>query len=123
MKKILGFDLGGTKVLAAVLDHDFNILSRVKMKANADLGVESVYRVICNVIEDACEEAGIKIKDLVAIGGCAPGLVEPHTGLVYDTPNLGFKNFPLQAKLEKDFKVPVHIENDVNAGLYGELHF
>lgn len=123
MKKILGFDLGGTKVLAAVLDSDFNILSRVKMKANADLGVKSVYKVICAVINDACDEAGINTSDLAAIGGCAPGLVEPKTGLVYDTPNLGFKNFPLQAKLSKDFNVPVHIENDVNAGLYGELHF
>jgi glucokinase len=123
MKKILGFDLGGTKVLAAVLDSEFNILSRVKMKANADLGVESVYKVICAVIEDACDEAGIKTSDLAAIGGCAPGLVEPSTGLVYDTPNLGFKNFPLQEKLAEDFKVAVHIENDVNAGLNGELHF
>jgi len=123
MKKILGFDLGGTKVLAAVLDNDFNILSRVKMKANADLGVKSVYKVICAVIKDACDEAGIDVSDLSAIGGCAPGLVEPKTGLVYDTPNLGFKNFPLQEKLSQDFNIPVHIENDVNAGLYGELHF
>lgn len=123
MKKILGFDLGGTKVLAAVLDNDFNILSRVKMKANADLGVKSVYKVICAVINDACDEAGIDVSDLAAIGGCAPGLVEPKTGLVYDTPNLGFKNFPLQEKLSQDFNIPVHIENDVNAGLYGELHF
>jgi glucokinase len=93
------------------------------MKANADLGVNSVYKVIANVIKDACDEAGVKTKDLAAIGGCAPGLVEPQTGLVYDTPNLGFKDFPLQQKLSDDFNVPVHIENDVNAGLYAELHF
>ncbi|WDE97474.1 ROK family protein [Lentisphaera profundi] len=123
MNKILGFDLGGTKVLAAVLDKDFNILSRVKMKANADLGLNSVYKVICSVINDACDEAGIKTSDLSAIGGCAPGLVEPKTGLVYDSPNLGFKDFPLQENLSKDFNLPVKIENDVNAGLYGELHF
>ncbi|MCH2207952.1 MAG: ROK family protein [Lentisphaerales bacterium] len=123
MKYYIGFDLGGTKVVAAALDEKFNILSRSKEKAGADKGTDAVYEVICSVIKKACEEANIILDDVVAIGGCAPGLVCPKTGLVFDTPNLGFKNFPLRQKLEDDFKVPVIIENDVNAGLYGELKF
>ena len=122
-KRILGFDLGGTKVAAAVLDKNFKVLTRTKEKARADEGVEAVFKVICGVIEDACKQAGIKVADLNAIGGCAPGLVEPKTGLVYDTPNLGLKNFPLKQRLEEKFGVAVTIENDVNAGLYGEFCF
>ena len=116
---ILGFDLGGTKVVAAVLDKKFKIVSRVKEKARADEGVEAVFKVICGVIEEACKQAQLEVSELKAIGGCAPGLVEPKTGLVYDTPNLGLKNFPLKQRLEEKFEVPVTIENDVNAGLYG----
>ena len=120
---ILGFDLGGTKVAAAVWDKKFKVLSRLKEKARADEGAEAVFKVICDVIQNACKEAGIKISELSAIGGCAPGLVEPKTGLVFDTPNLGLKNFPLKQRLEDKFGVSVTIENDVNAGLYGEFCF
>jgi glucokinase len=123
MKYYLGFDLGGTKVSAAVLNEDFKVLSRAKQKAGADRGTTAVYETICKVLKEACDEADIELKDIIAIGGCAPGLVSPKTGIVIDTPNLGFKNFPLKEKLENDFKTPVVIENDVNAGLYGELNF
>ena len=123
MKYYISFDLGGTKVVAAVLDGNFNILSRSKEKSGADKGPDAVYKVICKVIENACSQVDVKLSKVAAIGGCAPGVVCPKTGLVVNAPNLGFYNFPLQEKLAKDFKVPVVIENDVNAGLYGELKF
>ena len=123
MKHYIGFDLGGTKVVAAVLDENFNILSRSKEKAGADKGPESVYEIICYVIHKACEEADIELKSVAAIGGCAPGLVCPKRAWFSILQTCGLKNFPLRQKLENDFKLPVIIENDVNAGLYGELKF
>ena len=123
MKYYIGFDLGGTKVVAAALDEDFKILSRAKEKAGVDKGIDNVYKAICSVIKKACSKANIDIKDVIAIGGCSPGLICPKTGTVLDSPNLGFKGFPLKKNLEKDFNVTVNIENDVNAGLYGELTF
>ncbi|MCM8530111.1 MAG: ROK family protein [Lentisphaeraceae bacterium] len=123
MKYYIGFDLGGTKVVAAVITEEFEIITRVKEKSGADRGADSVYGVICDVIKEATKEAKIDFKDVLAIGGCAPGLVCPKTGVIFNTPNLGFKDYPLKANLERDFKVPVVIENDVNAGLYGELKF
>ncbi|TFG58850.1 MAG: ROK family protein, partial [Spirochaetales bacterium] len=42
-------------------------------------------------------------------------------GILLFTPNLGFKDFPIKEKIEKEFGVPMLLENDVNAGTYGEF--
>jgi len=122
-KYFLGFDLGGTKIAAALLDKDFNVLSRVKTQSPAGDGSEAVYTAICKAIQSVCEDTSIDPSKLSAIGGCAPGPVDSKKGVVFNTPNLGFVDYPLKSKLENSFNVPVYIANDVNAGLYGELHF
>jgi glucokinase len=43
--------------------------------------------------------------------------------VIIDTPNIGWKDFPLAEKLARRFKVPVAVDNDVNLGVYGEFHF
>ena len=66
MKKILGFDLGGTKVLAAVLDQDFNILSRVKMKAKQETDLEGTF--LAELEENAMMKAlGLAMKGEVEV--------------------------------------------------------
>ena len=51
----------------------------------------------------------------------APGVANPRTGVIEFAPNLtDWVGVPLGARLEKAFGVPVVVENDVNAGAYGE---
>ncbi len=120
---LLGFDLGGTKMLAAVFNHKYEIVSRCKRRTRADRGADEVFSRMVNTIEDACKEAGIKPSALGGIGIGAPGPLDPYKGVIIHTPNLGFKNFPLKAKLAKKFGIPVVVDNDVNVGTYGEYHF
>ena len=118
---ILGVDLGGTKVLAAVLDAEGRILARARAKTQAWRDDEDVFRTIIQVGHRAIEHAGIAVNQLEAVGICAPGPIDFDTGYIIETANLKFKNFPLGPRTADEFGRPTIVENDVNAGVYGEL--
>jgi glucokinase len=120
---LIGLDLGGTKIVAAVLDKDFNIIGRHKRKTRASKGADSVFERIIKTIDDACADAGVTREQLAGIGMGSPGPLNPYEGVIVHTPNLGFKDFPVRAMLEKEFDVPAVVDNDVNVGTYGEFHF
>lgn len=117
---VVGFDLGGSKMISAVLDGKLNIVTRKKKKTNAHEGGKVVYQRIKDTILASLEEAAISSSALMGIGIAAPGPLDKESGAILDTPNLDFNNFPIRDRLQSDFNIPVMLENDVNAGVYGE---
>lgn len=117
----IGFDLGGTKMVAAVLDSQFSILSRVKRKTSSADGAQGILRDILLCLEESLTIAGISAAELAAIGMAVPGLLDRKKGRVVFSPNLAFEDFPLVDEIKKIYSCPVVLENDVNAGLYGEF--
>jgi glucokinase len=115
----IGFDLGGTKMLAAVLDDDGRIVARNKSKTTA-IGNDAVYAQIVETIDGALTKADISRGDVTSVGIAVPGLIDNRKGVVILTPNVGLENLPLAEKLGSDMWCPVRLENDVNAGLWGE---
>jgi glucokinase len=118
---IVAVDVGGTNIVAAVLDHDMNIVSRRKKKSRAQPGSDPTEVRLTEAIAEALEEAGLKKPKGIGIG--SPGPLDPVEGVIVDTPNLAWKDFPLVEYLEKKFDVPVVLDNDVNLGTYGEYRF
>jgi glucokinase len=119
-KPVVGVDLGGTKILAAVVNKEGKLLSRAKKSTKADKDPDQVLDRICLVIREAVEEADLTINDIAAIGAGSPGPLDPETGIIIVAPNLGWKNVDLKGKLEGEFKLPTFIDNDVNVGTLGE---
>jgi glucokinase len=120
-RHILGIDLGGTKVMAAVLDPVGVVLSRARAKTRGWRDDEEVFATIAGVGRRAMEEAGVDQDQLAAVGIGAPGPIDFDTGYIIETANLRFKNFPLGPRVAEEFGRPAIIENDVNAGIYGEF--
>jgi glucokinase len=118
---ILGIDLGGTKVLAAVLDVDGRIIGRGRAKTRAWRSDEEVFATIVQVGRRAIENAGITDSQVASVGIGAPGPIDFDTGSIIETANLEFKNFPIGPRLAEEFARPTIVENDVNAGIYGEF--
>lgn len=114
---IVGVDIGGTKMMAVVYDRAFNKLGVSRKRSKDKKGGESESRVL-TVIQEALQDAGNPVLKGIGVG--APGPLDPHTGVIIDTPNLGWKNYPLADTLGRTFKVPVVLDNDVNVGTYGE---
>jgi glucokinase len=118
---ILGIDLGGTKVSAAVMDPESRIIGRARAKTGAWRDDEEVFATIARTGYRAIERAGFQSSDLAAVGIGAPGPLDHGTGFIIESSNLKFKNFPLGPRLAEEFAVQTIVENDVNAGLYGEF--
>jgi len=116
-------DLGGTKVLAAIVDEDHNIVATAKVKTDVGGGSENVVEQMAAGVLKAARKAGIDPADLVTVGACAPGPVDPTTGLVSVAVNLGWTEpVELGKLLSKNLGgIPVLVDNDVNVGIYGEV--
>lgn len=107
--------------MAAVIDDNGHIRSRARAKTKAWRDDEGVFQTIAKTGQLAVEQAGIKSSQLRAIGIGAPGPLDPDTGYIIESSNLKFKNFPLGPRLAEAFNCPAVVDNDVNAGAYGEF--
>jgi glucokinase len=116
----IGFDLGGTKMLAAVFDAKLNLLGSERKKTKAADGVESTLERIIRTITSAIDSAKIPAQSIAGIGIGCPGALDLTRGVVLDAPNLGWKETKLRKTLEAAFHCPVVLVNDVDAGVYGE---
>ncbi|WP_395737888.1 ROK family protein [Prosthecobacter sp.] len=116
----IGFDLGGTKMLASVLDANYNVLGSARKSTNGSDGAAKGRSKIIKAIQEAIEEAGVDPKGIQGIGIGCPGLVNPDKGILIFAPNLGWTNMALRKLLQNQFKCPIMVLNDVDAGTYGE---
>ncbi|MFP4151572.1 MAG: ROK family protein [Alkalispirochaeta sp.] len=116
----IGFDLGGTKMLAAVIDTDGTIVVRNKNKTDG-IDNDGVYASILETIRGALEKAMVTKTDVTSVGIAVPGPIDVERGIVKHTPNVALEDFPLAPRLADDLGCPVYLENDVNAGLWGEF--
>jgi glucokinase len=113
----IGVDVGGTKILAALVDKAGKIHATQKIKTNPQDGEKAVLDKIIEVIKSLISNSRSKV---LGVGLGLPGAIDYKTGTVLKAPNLGWKNLKLRAVLEKEFKLPIVLDNDVNVGLLGE---
>ncbi|HRK36413.1 MAG TPA: ROK family protein [Candidatus Hydrogenedentes bacterium] len=117
---VVGLDIGGTKMMACVFDHQFKVVGRCKKKSKSAKDEKPEAR-IARIVREALDDSGnVTIR---GIGVGSPGPLDPDTGVIIDTPNLGWKKFPLAKVLSDAFEVPVAVDNDVNLGTLGEWVF
>lgn len=116
----LGIDLGGTNIVAGVVDENFNIVATAKRKTNCPRPAEEIVEDMAAVALEAVETAGLKINDIESAGVGSPGSVNPTDGIVVYANNLGFFDLPLGKLLKEKTGTHFYLENDANAAAYGE---
>ncbi len=119
----VGFDLGGTKMLAVVYDEDFNRLGHARKKTKGFEGKKAGLERIVTTIRSALEDASVEPDSLAGIGIGCPGPLDIKTGVILEAPNLGWKNVPVKTTLETAFGCTAVVGNDVDVGVYGEYQF
>ncbi len=118
---VVGVDLGGTKILAAVVDGEGKVVAEAKRKTKPETGIESVIGRIVKTVDDAVVAAKLTRAEIRAVGIGAPGPVDRDQGVVLMAPNLnGWENVPLATALKNQLDVPIFLDNDVNVGTLGE---
>ena len=120
---VVGVDMGGTKILAAVINAEGEIVQQTKRATKPKKGPEEVIERITRCIREAIASAELNPSQIRAIGIGSPGPLDPETGVIIFAPNLGWSNVPLKAKLEANLSIPTFVDNDVNVGTLGEYAF
>jgi glucokinase len=119
---ILGVDIGGTKVAVGLVDRDGRILAQGREPMVANGTPEDGLRAVTVAIDSiASSGAGNGVQ---SIGICAPGPLDPKTGIVLNPPNLPcWRNFPLADKIAAKYRIPVKVDNDANAAALAETRW
>ena len=117
---VVGVDMGGTKILAAVIGSNGQIVSRFKVMTRADKSADEVINRVSDCISESIKRANLQQTQIRAIAIGAPGVVDPKAGTVIFAPNLRWTNVALKTSLEKQIEIPVFVDNDVNLGTLGE---
>ncbi len=118
--RIIGVDLGGTQIRAALFDARAQILAQTAQETRAPQGAEAVFaRIAASIRAIADEWARVQ-----GIGVGAPGPLDPWRGIILQAPNLPKLNdFPLRARLEKEFAAPAFVGNDANVAALAEHRY
>lgn len=119
----VGFDLGGTKMMATVFDGRFEPLGRERKKTKGHEGSKAGLERILNAIHEALEDSKVAADQLAGIGIGCPGAVDLERGVIEEAANLGWRDLRLREKVAEEFQCPVVVMNDVDAGVYGEYRF
>ena len=117
----LGIDLGGTNIVAAVVNDKYEIVSETKNPTLCPRPWKEILDDVAKTAVEAANLANLKISDFAFVGIGSPGVISVETGTVIAAVNLGFDNVPVSKYLSEKFEVPVILENDANAAAYGEF--
>lgn len=116
----IGIDLGGTNIVAGVVNDQYEIVASDKCKTAMPRPAEDIVADMAKVAFGAVEKAGITMADVEYIGVGSPGVCNRATGIVENSNNLKFNNLPLCDMLGKLTGKTIYIENDANAAALGE---
>jgi glucokinase len=115
---ILGVDIGGTKVAVGLVDLEGKILAQSRKPMVADSTPEAGLQAVTDAIDS------LLTGETQSIGICAPGPLDPKTGVVLNPPNVPcWRNFPLAEKIAAKYRVPVKVDNDGNAAALAETRW
>jgi glucokinase len=120
---ILGVDIGGTKVAVGLVDRDGKILTQGRKPMVANGTAEAALQAVTGAI-DSMSSAAEPGRGFHSIGICAPGPLDPKTGVVLNPPNLPcWRDFPLAERIRTLYGVPVKVDNDANAAALAETRW
>ena len=131
-KYVVGVDLGGTNVRAAIIGDDEKIISQVRHASDAKLGADRVIAACVGVVKEAISSAGLTHDQIGAIGMAVPGHIDTERGVIRWSPNFGesiegvfhvFIDVPFTPRISRELDIRVIMGNDANVAALGEFRY
>lgn len=117
----VGIDLGGTNIVAGVVDNEYNIIAKASCKTAVPRPESEICDSMAAIVLEAVEKAELTMDDIDYIGIGVPGAVNPETRIIETSPNLFFTNWEVAKMMEERLHKYTKIENDANAAALGEF--
>ena len=100
MKYYIGIDLGGTNIVAGVVNEAYEILAKASVKTNLPRPEQEIAADMAKVAKEAAEKAGLTMDQIEWVGIGTPGIANSETGIIEYSNNLGFVNTPMVKYME-----------------------
>lgn len=117
MKSAIGVDIGGTNIKVVQVSEEGNILTSMTEPTPTGHGGSSdnIKNVLIKILKNTLKD------NVIGIGFGIAGLIDRKNGIVIESPNIpAINGFPAKEIFEKEFSLPVVVENDANTYAYGE---
>lgn len=112
--------MGGTAVKAGIIDENNKIINKTSIPSDSSKPFEMAIKELTDGIKALAKETGFSIEDFPCLGIGMPSYINPKTGLLIFSNNMGWKNVPIKNEIEKYIPVPVFIGNDADCAVLGE---
>jgi len=112
--RVIGVDLGGTKILAGIVDADGRVHDTVERPTDTTSQV-----ALLDELADVVRQ--LPLEGISAVGFGIPSRVDQKTGVVLGAVNIPIHEVDFRGELERRLELPVGIENDANAAAYAEF--
>jgi glucokinase len=117
---VIGVDVGGTTVKAALLDSDGFEYADIERTTPRHLGTDAVLATIIRAIVELQARVPEAAR-LRAVGLVVPGVVDAQQGIAVYAANIGWQELPLRKLVEEAVDLPVVLDHDVRAAGLAEL--
>ncbi|MBA7660743.1 Glucokinase [subsurface metagenome] len=121
---VLAVDLGGTKIIVAIISDKGQVTAREYYLTLAEEGPQPVIDRVLSAIDHILGLVNLDSSKLHSISLAAAGAIDLDKGLVTLSPNLpGWHNIPLRDIVKEKHGVNTFLINDASAAALGEHHF
>ena len=116
----IGVDLGGTNIVAGVVDENMKIIAKANTPTNIPRPAGAIFDDIKKVCFEALDKAGVTMEQVKSVGIGTPGSVNKSNGYIDFANNLNFNKVPAKEMLEERLGNTVYLDNDANCAALGE---
>jgi glucokinase len=118
---VLAIDLGGTKIITAIISNSSQVIAKEYQLTLADEGPQSVIERMFSAIDHILSLRNMNSSQLASISIAAAGAIDSDKGLITSSPNLpGWHDVPLRDIVKEKYRVNTFLINDASAAALGE---
>ena len=114
----IGIDLGGTNIVAGLVDDSLNIIDKCSVKTNVPRPIDSIIEDMAQMVATLMQRNDL--TEIASVGVGVPCTANPENGHLEDANNLGFEDELFLPLLAEKLSCPVYFDNDANVAAWGE---
>ncbi|HHW12867.1 MAG TPA: ROK family protein [Firmicutes bacterium] len=116
----LGIDLGGTNIAIGLVNEEGEIVERGNAPTGRERSATLILKDMADLALEVMAKAGVGFDRITSVGVGSPGAPDVENGVIIYNNNLGFRNVPVRAELQKYLPLPVYVDNDANCAALAE---